>query len=175
MTDRDDLRGAVLEVLRNAVDVAGAGNAELTITGSERGNAEVIARLTPKRAKGAPVLVHLEEGVPLIDVTLGRGGFFEVPIAQGRYTDLTALDEVRALSLAAVRGTYRETIWIKRDEVVRSHGVAQIGGREVPVRWAQLISNPFRRARRLELTYEPYDSVEGPSEVSADEPGQQFS
>lgn len=174
MTERGDLRGAVLGVLQNAVDVAGAENAELTVASSNPGTAETTAQLTPKRAKGAPVLVHLEEGVPLIDVTLGRGGFFEVPTTRGRYTDLSALDEVRALSLAAVRGRYRETVWVKRDEVVRSHGVAQIGSREVPVRWAQLISNPFRRARRLELTYEPYDSVECPNGVPADEPGRRF-
>lgn len=157
MDGYQELRSEVIGLVEHVVASAGPEHSELIVTDLRPDGTEVLVRVSPKRPSGASILVHVDEHVPVIDVTLGRGGFYEVPLERGRYTDLTALDEVRALCLAAVKGRYRETVWLKGDDVIRSSGVAHIGSREAPVRWAQLSTNPFRRAMRLDLAYEPYD------------------
>jgi hypothetical protein len=51
--------------------------------------------------------------------------------------DLTQIDELHALCLAAVRGDFRETVWFKGDEVIGSRGWAKIGSDEVGHRWGR--------------------------------------
>jgi len=151
---RADLELQVLDVVERIVASLPPGTADLAV---EETGPSMTARIEPSNPGAAEVAVHVESGVPVIDVILGKGGFFEVSTERSRFSDLEEpLDEVRALCLAAVRGNYRETIRLKGDEVVSSRGIVTIGSREEPVRWKQLFTNPFRRSVHRVLRYEPY-------------------
>lgn len=155
----DSLASDVCRLLEVLATTVAAGNADVTV---ETSNAplrkDIIAYLLPRNPRAARVTVHVEEGVPLVDVMLGRGGMFEVPTSHARYTDLDPLDEVRALCVAAINGEYRETIWTDRGDVVRSHGTVRVGSAVIPVRWRMLgLRRPFRKLVRADIEYEPYD------------------
>ncbi len=145
----------VVSVVQDVARTLPDGCASLTLHGDLEN--EVIVGLQPRDGGAAPVVVHAEAGLAIIDVGLGLGGFFEVPRAGRRYSDLDQLDEVRALLLAAVEGRYRETVWLLDEEAVRSNGVVTIGTTDVPVVWAQFRLNPFRRPVRREFDYAPYE------------------
>lgn len=147
----------LVQLVAGLADSLAPGVAEFTVKPGP-GQREVVASLTPRKASAASVVVHVDDEQPVVDVILGRGGFYEVPPTGRRYSDLGQLDEVRALCLAAIRGQYEETVWFCGDDVVRSHGVAVIGSRQAPVHWAQLFFNPFRRMRRRHFEYEPYEN-----------------
>jgi len=146
----------LIQMMASLTESLPKGVAELKVREASAGSAETLIGLTPRSPASAPVVVHTDEG-DVIDVVIGRGGFFEVDARRGRYTSLPPLDEIRALVLAAVRGDYRETIWVHRGEVVRSIGIARIGTREVPIRWAQLSLRLLQRPKRVEIQYVPYD------------------
>jgi hypothetical protein len=123
----------------------------------EQSSSEVVVRIEPTNSAAAPITVHAEVDVPVIDVVLGKGGFFEVSTTQRRYSDLDEpLDEVRALCLAAVRGDYEETIRLKGSEVVSSRAVVRLGSRDEPIRWRRLFTNPFTRATTARFDYAAY-------------------
>jgi hypothetical protein len=143
----------LLECLANSLP---AGVADFTVKLGPSQH-EVTAALTPQKTTAASVVAHVDDEQPVIDVILGRGGFYEVPPNGRRYSDLAQLDEVRALCLAAIRGQYRETVWLRGDNVVRSRGVAEIGSAEAPINWAQVSFSLFRRARCRRFDYDPYD------------------
>jgi hypothetical protein len=145
----------ILRVMEQIMAGLPPGAAKLSV---ERTTSRVIARIEPSNPAAAHITVHVESGVPMIDVTLGQGGFFEVSAEHTRFSDLEEpLDEVRALCLAAINGKYKEKVRLKGDEVVSSHGIVQIGSREEPVHWRQLFTNPLRRSMRRAFSYEPYE------------------
>lgn len=88
---------------------------------------------------------------------MGRGAVYEVPPEGRRYSDLSQLDEVRALCLAAIRGEFRETVWFKGEDVVAGRGWATIGSEEVGDLWRQLFTNPLRLRRKRSFAYSPYE------------------
>ncbi|MFL5952692.1 MAG: hypothetical protein ACJ76I_01095 [Gaiellaceae bacterium] len=123
------------------------------------GRREVIFKLTPSNPRAAQITVHVEDGVGLVDVMLGQGGFFEVRARRGTRFAASDMDEVRALICAAIRGRYKETIWLKGDEVVQSRASATVGTGTLPLRWKQLFTNPLRRSVRRDIDYEPYEPI----------------
>jgi hypothetical protein len=93
-----------------------------------------------------------------IYLSLGRGAVYELAPEGQRYTDLAQLDEFRAICLAAVRGEFTETVWLKGDEVIGARGRAKIGSGEVGDYWRQVFTNPLRRTRKRDYSYDPYES-----------------
>jgi hypothetical protein len=149
-----DFRSDIVELVEGIVSTLPPGTAVISV---ERSTTEVAARVEPANPAAAPITVHAEVDVPVIDVVLGKGGFFEVSTNRARYSDLEEpLDEVRALCLAAIRGDYKETVRFKGAEVVSSTAVVLIGSREEPLHWRQLFTNPLKRTRRCKFDYEPY-------------------
>lgn len=111
--------------------------------------------VTPTRSSAARIHAHVDETD--IYLSLGRGAVYELVRDGRRYSDLTQLDELRALCLAAVRGEFSETVWLKGDDVVGARGRARIGSREVGDLWRQVFTNPLRRTRKRVYAYDPYD------------------
>jgi hypothetical protein len=116
---------------------------------------ELALTLRPSNERAAPITVHVRDGVPVVDLVLGEGGFFEIRTDQGD-EPREIRQRILRLAAAAIEGNYSETVWKKRGDVVRSHGTAIVGGNPVRVSWRQLFSSPLQRARRTDLDYAPY-------------------
>jgi hypothetical protein len=116
--------------------------------------------LTPIRPSAAPIHIDVDEDSGIVFLSLGRGAVFEVSPEGRRYSDLSQLDEVRALCLATIRGEFRETVWFKGEDVVGGRGWATVGSEEVGDSWRQLFTNPLRFRKKRSFEYEPYDEAE---------------
>jgi hypothetical protein len=116
--------------------------------------------LTPTRPSAARIHVDVDEDSGIVFLSLGRGAVFEVPPEGRRYSDLSQLDEVRALCLATIRGEFRETVWLKGEDVVGGRGSATVGSEEVGDLWRQLFTNPLRLRKKRSFEYEAYEEAE---------------
>jgi hypothetical protein len=113
--------------------------------------------LSPKRPSAARIHIDVDEEARIVFLSLGLGAVYEVTSGGHCYSDLSQLDEVRALCLAAVRGEFRETVWFKGDKVVAARGYARVGSAEVGDLWRRVFTNPLRSRRKCLYEYEPYD------------------
>jgi hypothetical protein len=151
-----ELARSVEEVLTRLVETLSEGIATL-----EWGPADALGPewstvlVTPPRSSAARIHAHVDETD--IHLSLGRGAVYELVPDGRRYSDLTQLDELRALCLAAVRGEFSETVWLKGDDVVGARGRARIASGEVGDLWRQVFTNPLRRTRKRVYAYDPYD------------------
>jgi hypothetical protein len=116
---------------------------------------ELAMTLRPANEQAASITIHVMEGVPVVDLVLGEGGFYEVRMDQG-IEQREVKQRILRLAAAAIEGNYSETLWKKGDDVVRSRGTAIVGGNPVAVSWRQLFTNPFQRTRRSDRHYAPY-------------------
>jgi hypothetical protein len=149
------LARSVEEILERLVDTLPEGTATIDVIPAQlSGNPWSTYNVTPSRSSAARIQVAVDAG---IFVSLGRGAVFELGPEGRDYSDLTQLDELRALCLAAVRGDFSETVWFKGDEVIGGRGWAKIGSDEVGHRWRQVFTNPLRRTRRRLYAYDPYE------------------
>jgi hypothetical protein len=89
--------------------------------------------LTPIQPSAALIHIDVDEDSETIYLSMGRGAVYEVPPEGRGYSDLSQLDEVRALCLAAIRSEFRETVWFKGKDVVGGRGWATVGSEEVGV------------------------------------------
>jgi hypothetical protein len=151
-----ELGRSVEEVLTRLVETLPEGVARLERVPADglgpEGSTFVV---TPTRSSAAHIRAHVDETD--IYLSLGRGAVYELVPEGRRYSDLTQLDELRALCLAAVRGEFTETVWLKGDDVVGARGRAKVGSDEVGDLWRQVFTNPLRRTRKRFCTYDPYE------------------
>jgi hypothetical protein len=151
-----DLARSVEEILTRLVETLPKNTASLEAIPAETSdNGWSTFTVTPTRSSAARIQVAVD--APDIYLSLGRGAVYELVPEGRRYSDLTQLDELRALCLAAVRGEFDETVWLKGDDVVGARGRAKIGSGEVGDLWRQVFTNPLRRTRKRVYAYDPYD------------------
>jgi hypothetical protein len=151
-----ELARSVGEALERLVDALPDGTAKLADAPAALG--ERTSSFTVTRTRGSAARIHVDVVPPNIYPSLGRGAVYELG-PQGRdSTDLTQLDELRALCLAAIRGDFTETVWMKGDDAVGGRGRARVGSGEVGHFWRQAFTNPFRRTTKHMYPYDPYDS-----------------
>jgi hypothetical protein len=112
--------------------------------------------VTPARSSAARI--HVDVVAPDAYLSLGRGAIYELGPKGRDYSDLNQLDELRALCLAAIRGEFTETVWLKGEGVIGGRGRAKIGSSEVGHFWRQVFTNPLRRTRKPVYRYDCYDS-----------------
>ena len=111
--------------------------------------------LTPTNPNAATILAHVNEQSG-VDLIVGRGAVFEVPLKGGRYVGLACIDEVRTICTAVIRGDFEEEVWFKGRRVVKAAGRIQVGDKSIGSYWRQVFSNPLVRARREHYRYSPY-------------------
>jgi len=147
---RIDVVAAVVDQLARALP---QNAASVTRESTEDGAAVL---LTPTNEHSAEVRIEVMADLPQVFVNAGRGGVFEVPVEGRRYSDLDALDEIRAICVAVIHGEFHERVWLKGEEVVGGHGVVRIGSSEAGDRWRKLFTNPFTRTVKRSYSYAPY-------------------
>jgi hypothetical protein len=149
------LARSVAELLDRLLQALPANAARLEVRpGKDSTEGLVNFIVTPARPTAATI--HVAVADPDIYLSLGRGAVYELAPAGRSYTELEQLDELRALCLAGIRGEFRETVWVKGDDVVGGRGWATVGSAEVGHLWRQAFTNPLRRARKSSHSYQPY-------------------
>jgi len=149
------LASAVEKVIGQIVQSLPAGVATLEVKRDSSGNTAGFV-LAPNRPSAARIHIDVDEQARIAFLAIGRGAVYEVPSDGHRYSDLSQLDELRALCLAAVRGEFRETVTFKGDEVVGGRGYARVASEEVGDLWRRVFTNPLRFSKKRSFEYEPY-------------------
>jgi hypothetical protein len=113
--------------------------------------------IRPANPHAAPILAIIpKDDHRDLTLVIGKGTFFEVPPEGGRYTGSPLLHEIKTICEAVIARGCHEKVRLKEGEgVVWGKGTVDIPP-PVTVRWRQVFSNPFRRARAEEHQYEPY-------------------
>jgi hypothetical protein len=117
--------------------------------------------IIPASSEAAAIVIYVENDVDQYDLFVGRGTPFEIPVSEGRYTlDLEGLAEVGAIIGAVVEGRFEETLWLVRDEVVKSVGRVLLSGRWFEIRATHSWKGIWPVKRREVRRYAPYRSVD---------------
>ena len=153
----ESLTSSVEKMIRQIAQSLPERVATLEVKRDSSCNAPFGFALTPNRPSAARIYIDVDEQARIAFLAIGRGAVYEVPSDGHRYSDLSQLDELRALCLAAVRGEFRETVSFKGDEVVGGRGYAVVGSQEVGDLWRRAFTNPLRLSKKRSFEYEPYD------------------
>ena len=114
----ESLASSVEKMIRQIAQPLPEGVATLEVKRGSSCNPPVGFALTPNRPSAARIHIDVDEQARIAFLAIGRGAVYEIPSDGRRYSDLSQLDELRALCLAAVRGEFRETVSLKGHEVV---------------------------------------------------------
>ena len=127
-----------------------------TLASSTTDDGVIVIEQSPTSPQAARIVANVEPDGGLVTLVFGGGSVFEVPSRGRRFTGGPFEDEIRTLCVAVVQGHFEETIWVKREEVVRAVGRLEVGGRVVRSSWAELFPNIFFRGEKRVIHYEAY-------------------
>jgi hypothetical protein len=92
-----------------------------------------------------------------IDLGIGQGTVLEIGPKGQQYTELSAIDELRAICDAVVAGRFREDLWIRNGNVLKTNAQIVVADRVIKLRYRLLWNiDPFHRTFRKHVQYAPY-------------------
>lgn len=113
--------------------------------------------LRPAAVGATPVTVVACAGADLIDVALGSDSELEITINERSTSLATHLEELEAITRAAIRGTVTETIWTRDERVLRSEvEIVLPSGEVLQCRVQHGIRGSRKGGAARTVTYKPY-------------------
>jgi hypothetical protein len=121
----------------------------------------VIISLLPRNPECAPIIIYAadDDGNIVAEVICGKDSRFELAedatwhVAGGESFD----EDLHAIVAAVIRGEFKETIWISRDEIIKSVGSFLRSGERIQTSAHHIGRGGLRmRSRRQDMNHAPY-------------------